>query len=191
MAGKTEICNLALMRLGTGPIESLDDTSKEARALKNCFELARDIVLRGHPWNFAGKRAALARLSAVPAFGYAYAFQLPVDQLRVLGLVDESGKIDPTLDYQIEGNLLLTNQTSASIRYIEKVTDPGRWDALFCSALSARLASEVAYHLTGSAAMKKQMMNEYLVELGQARSIDAQENPPEVYETNPWMDERL
>lgn len=190
MVGKMDICNLALLRLGSLPIESLDEDSKRAITLKNCFDLVRDIVLRGHPWNFATKRAVLARLTEAPLFGYSYAYQLPIDQLRVLGIVDGAGKLDPTLVYEIEGDRLLTNQTSASIKYIQRVSDIGIFDAQFCSALASRLAAEVAYQLTGAAAMKKQMMDEYRYELMEARSIDAQENPPEVYETNDWIEAR-
>lgn len=191
MASETEICNLALMRLGSGPVESLDENSKKAIALRNCFPLVRDIVLRGHPWNFAIQRATLAQISTPPIFGYAYAYQLPADCLRALGLVNTEGTLDPSLTYEIQGTQLLTDEISAGIKYIRQVTAPGQFDAAFCSALASRLASEVAYHLTGSAAMKKQMMDEYKEELREARSIDAQENPAEVYETNDWMDARI
>lgn len=188
---KMEICNLALMRLGAMPILSMDQQCKAAIALKANFDLILLIVLRDHPWNFAEKRASLAQLSEAPLFGYDYAYQLPVDRVRVLGLVGGEDKLDPTLDFKIEGDQLLTNQTSAKIQYIYKVTDPAKFDAKFSSALASRLAAEIAYHLTGAAAMKKQMMAEYLQELADARSIDAQENPPEIYSTNDWMDARI
>jgi hypothetical protein len=134
----------------------------------------------------------LARISEAPLFGYAYAYQLPQNSLRVLGLLSvTSGIIDPTLAYAVEGRQLLTDQASASIKYIEDITNLQILDSRCCSALASRLAAEVAIHLTASPAIKKQMMDEYHYELSVARSIDAQENPPDVYETNDWMDARL
>jgi hypothetical protein len=130
-------------------------------------------------------------LSAAPLFGFAYTYQLPPDRLRILGMVNSAGKLDPTISYSIEGDKLLTDEASARIRYIRRVTEAGGFDEAFASALASRLAAEVAYHITGAAAMKKQMMDEYQAELMAARSIDAQENPPEVFETNEWMDARI
>jgi hypothetical protein len=192
MASQTDICNLALIRLGSLPILSIDDTDKRAVAVRGVWGQVVDIVLRDHPWNFAVRRAKLARLSAAPLFGYAYAYQLPAEQLRVLGLLNvDTGLMDPTLGFEIEGQTLVTDQASASIKYVERVTATGRFDPRFCSALASRLAAEVALHLTGSPAVKKQMMDEYVYELSTARSIDAQENPPEVYREDSWMDARL
>ena len=192
MAAKVDIFNLALMRLGAMPVLSPDDVSKRGEALRSVYDLVRDVVLRDHPWNFATRRASLARLTEAPLFGFAYAYQLEDTVLRVLGLLSaDSGIIDPTLAYAVEGRQLLTDQASASIKYIERITNPQLFDSRFCSALASRLASEVALQLTGSPGIKKQMMEEYHYELSAARSIDAQENPPEVYETNDWMDARL
>lgn len=190
MASETDICNLALVRIGSLPITSMDDGSKRSTALNSIFEMVRDMVLRDHPWNFAVQRATLAQLTEAPAFGYTYAYQLPVDCLRVLGMVGDEDNLDPSLTYKLEGGHLLTDEDSAQIKYIRRVTEVGLYDAGFVSALASRLAAEVAYNLTASAALKEQMMKEYLHERGTAASTDAQEDTPEVYETNSWIDAR-
>jgi hypothetical protein len=191
MAAKIDIFNLTLLRLGSLPILSPDDTSKRAEALRSVYDLVLDIVLRDHPWNFATRRASLALISEAPLFGYAYAFQLPENCLRVLGLLNvDTATIDPMLAFAIEGGQLLTDQASASIKYIERIDNPQLFDSRFCSTLASRLAAEVALQITTSPAIKKQMMDEYHYELSVARSIDAQEYPPEVYESNEWIDAR-
>lgn len=190
MASKTDICNLALIRLGSLPIVSIDDGSKRANALKAIWDQVRDQVLRDHPWNFAIRRATLARLTEAPAFGYAYAYQIPAGCLRVLGMVYDENNIDPTLEYKVEVGLLLTDEETALIKYIHRETDVGLYDANCCSAIAARLAADLAYNLTASAAMKEQMLKEYERELAAAKAVDAQEDTPEVYETNDWIDAR-
>ena len=191
MASKLDICNLALVRLGSLPILSLDDPVKRAQTLKKIFDLVRDIVLRDHPWNFAVRRDTLAQLAEAPAFGYSYAYQLPSGCLRVLGMVGLDENIDTTLEYKLEDQKLLTNESGAQIKYIIRVEDTGLFDSRFCSALASRLAAEAAYQIKASAAMKKQMMDEYRDELSGARSIDAQEDTPEVAVSNPWIEARI
>ena len=191
MASKTDICNLALVRLGEPRILSLDDDSKRANALKSFFDLALDIVLQDHPWNFATRRATLARLTAAPAFGYSYAYQLPSGCLRVLGMVGDGKNVDPTLEYKIEGQQLLTEETAAKIKYILRITETGVFGARFCSLLASRLALEMSYHLVKSPALQGQMMKGYAAELSAAKAIDAQEDTPEVYECNKWLEARL
>lgn len=190
MASQTQICNLAMMRLGEPSIMSIDDESKRAIALKYCWELVRDMVLQDHPWNFAIRRGTLARLSEDPAFGYSYAYQLPSNCLRVLGMVGEDENLDLTLDYKIEGQQLFTNEVAVKLKYILRITDTGLFTPRFCSALASRLAQEVSYHLVKSPALRKQMMTEYQQELSAAKAIDAQEDRPEVYQTNPWIEAR-
>lgn len=190
MASKTDICNLALLRLGEPRILSLDDDSKRAIALKSFFDLALDIVLQDHPWNFAIRRATLAKLTADPAFGYSAAYQLPSGCLRVLGIVGSGQNVDPSLEYKIEGQQLLTNESAAKIKYILRITETGMFGARFCSALASRLALEMSYHLVKSPALQQAMFKSYEAELSAAKGIDAQEDTPEVYQTNPWLEAR-
>jgi hypothetical protein len=194
MASKTDICNLALARLGAENIISIDDDTKRAKTLKAVYDLVRDIVLADHPWNFAITRATLALLTTAPEFGYCYAYQLPTDPfcLRVLGIVgDTAANVDPGIEYKIEGQRLLTNVSPCNIKYIARVTVEGVFTPSFCSALALRLAAEVAYKLTGNASLKGEAMKEYQLELGKAKSQNAQEVTPEAWEDTSWADSRL
>jgi hypothetical protein len=190
MASKTDIGNLALMRLGGPSILSLVDTSKRPIALKTVFDIVLEIVLQDHPWNFAVKRDTLARLSAAPTFGYSYAFQLPSDCLRVLGLVGLDQNVDTTLEYKIEAQQLLTNESTAKLKYISRITDTGKFSPRFCSALAGRLALELSYHLVKSPALQQVIAKGYEEDLRAAKGIDAQEDTPEVYAPNRWVEAR-
>jgi len=194
MASKVDICNLALARLGNENILSIDEDTKRAKTLKAIYDLIRDIVLVNHSWNFASTRVVLARLTEAPSFGYSYVYQLPTDPycLRVLGLVGSNNpNVDPTLEYKIEGRKLLTNESMAQIKYISQVINEGDFSPQFVSVFAYRLAAEVAYKITGNATLKGEIIKEYLLELSKAKSIDAQEDTPEVWESENWAAARI
>jgi len=58
------LCNEALLMLGSKTITALADATDRARLCNQFYNLARQTVLRSHPWNFALKRS---RLSTYPA----------------------------------------------------------------------------------------------------------------------------
>ena len=66
MAGKVEIANRALTKLGAERILLLTDPSKEARVMNAMFDTVMDAELRRHRWKFALKRATLPALVATP-----------------------------------------------------------------------------------------------------------------------------
>lgn len=154
---------------------SLEDASQVARFCKRFYDQTCDEVLRSHPWNFAGKRLALSRLSNNPIFGWTYQYQLPEDFLRLLQLNAYSATEAPRL-YEIEGDRLLTNEGVAQVRYVARVTDPNLFDALFVEALATKIASKLAQPLTGSRQEASALLQAYeRVVAPLARSVDARE----------------
>lgn len=166
MASVVDICNKALSLLGQEAIVSLDDDSPQAFACRLHWPLLRDEILRGHKWNCAAGRANLGRLVQTPAFGFKYYFQLPADCLMVKELV-------PAQDFEVEGNLLLCDSETASIKYIKSETDSTRYDPQLSAAFSFLLASELAYQSTSSASLSGGMASEGNKKLGDAKASDA------------------
>lgn len=160
MADITQICNLALGKLGAERIMSIEDSSQPARFCKLFYEQTRDEMLQAHAWNFANKRAILSRLSDAPVFGWGCQYQLPVDCLRVLQLNGFEPSQAPG-NFVIEGNRLLTDQDSAQILYIAQVTDSTVFSAMFVEALAAKLAFKLAKPLTGSATLAQEHLQEF------------------------------
>jgi hypothetical protein len=128
--------------------------------------------LRSHPWNCALRRATLAQESDTPSFGYAYQYILPTDPycLRVLQMETEVEQ------FKVEGRKLLTDESTAKILYIGRVTDPEEFDSLLVDTLSARIAVEFAFNITGSRTLQADMFDLYNRKLALARSFDAQES---------------
>ena len=190
MATVVGICNRALSYLKAQPITSLTDGTESARIVSRVYDYLRDELLRAHPWNFATKRAALARLSTTPAWGYDYQFALPTDCLRVLAAVgsDET----EISDFKIESRNLLTNEEAVYLLYVYRVTDPAQYDALFSAALSYRIISEIAYELTSSTAAAEASEKMFDRRISEARGVDAREGTPEtVYRPTTWYAARF
>ena len=49
----TDICNIALSRLGQAAINDIEEHSRDAIACRAHFESVRDSLLRSHAWGFA------------------------------------------------------------------------------------------------------------------------------------------
>ena len=132
MATEVSICSNALRRLGDDPITSLTDDTERARLCNAFYADARDACLRSHPWNFAITRASLAQLSATPVYGFDYQFALPTDPfcLRVLAMEFED-YVFKVENLSTQGRVLLTDQETAKIIYIARVTDTTLFDSLF------------------------------------------------------------
>lgn len=159
-SGETNICNLALGRLGSSRILDISENSAEARACALQYPVVRDELLRMHRWNFATDRATLTALVSAPAFGWAKQFTLPIDCLHVNQLNGWEENSEPR-KWEIEGKYLLTDESAAQIRYTKRVTDPAQFDALFVSAFSCILAARIAKDVTGSATMGSEALQEF------------------------------
>jgi hypothetical protein len=176
MATEVSICSNALRRLGDNPITSLTDDTERARLCNSFYADARDAVLRLHPWNFAITRTSLAQLSDTPSYGFAYQYSLPTNPycLRVLAMEYED-YIFKVENYSTQGRVLLTDQSSAKILYVAKITDTTQFDALFVDVLTAKLALDLCYPITNSVSLQDKMQKLYQLKLSDARSIDGQE----------------
>lgn len=160
MADETSIANLALAKLGISPIMALSDDSKQAQFANRFFAQTRDEVLSSHRWNFAMRRATLNRLATAPDFEWEFAYQLPVDCLRVVQLNGYEPN-EPQGEFAIESDQLFTDAEEAQVRYIARVTDGSFYPALFTQALATMLASRLAGPLTGSRELPSVMLEEY------------------------------
>lgn len=178
---ETEICNAALGRIGAStllPNATVYDAAqaKELAVVTSAYGLTRDRLLRSHPWNFAMKRVVITKDATAPAFGWAYRFALPSDNLRVVKCngheVDEADR-----QWEVEGTWLLANEEEAAVTYVYRVTTTTLFDALFTQALIVLLASEIAGQLTRGADMRAGLLEEYeRLVAPLARRVDANES---------------
>ena len=143
------ICILALDHLNQDQVTDIDTpiSSREVVCAR-WYDNVRRALLRSHVWNFAKARDQLARNAIAPAFGYADAYDLPADFIRLLFIGDDSIN-DYRGRFEIDGKQILINDDNGlDIGYIKSVTDVTKFDALFVDLFALKLAIRMAYKFT-------------------------------------------
>ena len=121
---------------------------------------------------------------------YGYQYVMPPDCLRILKLPNlaASKESDQGVQYQREGNWSYCDQDDSSIRYIKREEDPTRWDALLRAVVALRLATEIAFQITGKESQVK-LLNDQLGQfLATARVVAMNEDSEGTPELERWED---
>lgn len=183
MASVTQICNMSLGRLGAKRITDytdVTDTKPEAIQCRLHYEQTRDALLRSHWWRFARSRKVLSADAGFDDDEWDYAYNLPADFIRFIGIWDESksGRAT-TYSAVIEGTQILSNESSMAIWYVKKITDPAKFDPLFTEVLVLQLALKMSMPLLGGATGAEKIRQSLEIELARTmsrvRMVDKQE----------------
>ncbi len=168
MATELEVQNQALYRCGAEPIASASDDVERARVVASSWPFVREEVLRSHSWNCTTERVVLTPSVTAPVWGYATAYDLPADCLRVM-------EADTAYEWRVEGRQVVTQGSGdLNIRY-QKDLAPDDWDASLTIAVVLRLAAEIVERVTDSTTKREALIAEYDAWIRQARQADAQE----------------
>lgn len=179
---KTDICNLALSRIGAKVVTTAEITADTATTAAHCnrhYEQTRDALLRSHNWRFATERASLV-VGSDPT-DYDHSYKLPNDFLALQTIYD-SDESDLVFRYQydIQGTLILTNEDSCDIEYIKRITDVTKFDPLFVEVFVLSLALKLVMPLAQDRALYKEIKEELYGELmPRVRAMDKQETNTE------------
>lgn len=196
---EVEICNNALLLIGDQSITSFEEANQRAFLCKIFYPATRNEILTEHPWNFSIVRSgSLARLGDDPAFGFTARYQLPVVP-KVLRVIDvfrpgdpAPGKISTTriLDWRVEGDAILTNESTQQILFIAEITDPNKFSSSFREVLEQKLAFKLSYPLTKKLPLQKMWDDTWKLTLRRNKSADGQESSGSVVESNELLDVR-
>lgn len=173
MVTKVTICSDAALLVGSPPISDLTDDTTEARLTSNLFEMVRDELLRYHPWSFAVKRVELSPISTPPPYGFKYIFNCPFDMLRLLSI--DSTEI--CTDFALENRKILTNISSVKLRYVYRNEDAASWAPDFVSIVTYELASQIAYPIAKSDALRQTLAQQAQYKLMLAKANNGMELP--------------
>jgi hypothetical protein len=186
MASQTDICNIALQKLGAGKIVSISEDSRIARSCLTAYTHCLEKELRTHPWRFAIQRASLAEDATPPDWGKAASYELPTDFLRLLSPYPEDNIND--LDYEIEGRKIYSDEGSPLyIRYIARTTDPNLMDAAFRDVLACSMADQMCEELTQSNSKKASIAADKALAIKEARRANAIESISSVPPEDEWV----
>lgn len=139
---ETSICNMALDELGANRIKATvdNDTSLEAIKCRLHYEPTRDALEQLVPWRFTRGRETLTEDTETPDFQWDTQFVLPTDYLAMKSIYEGRFSDENIRSYDLEGDLLLTNDTTVELRYIKKVTDVSKFSPLFLQVFILQLA---------------------------------------------------
>lgn len=175
-ATKVSVCNEALNLIGAQSIQSFDDGTSNAIRCATLYDSTRKSLLRMHPWSCAKKRAQLAPVSTHPAFGYAHAFPLPRDFIRLY----DTGSVN----FEIEDRHILSNLSVINLIYVYDNDNEDTWDSLLRECMIYYMASKLAKAITGGNAEGDSSWQKLQVTLKQARAINAQERPSQDFSSD-------
>lgn len=187
----TEICNVGLIVIGHSPVADFaTEPGEVGRVLRASYELLRDEMLSDYPWNFAMKRAALAKGAVAPTGGYfTAAFPLPADYLTLRQVGDS---VNDRIEHQIElvadvRSIVCNEGAPLQIRYTARVTDTALFHPSFVQALGARIGAHCAPKLRGDLQARQLAVAELELWIRKARAADAIEQSPAVLEEDEWV----
>jgi hypothetical protein len=188
---KVSICNQALSKIKIDSIMALTENSRQARECNLLFEDTLSEALTMRAWNFATTRVNLAQLVTAPLSVYTYKYQLPVDCLQVLEVIDTSSNLSGyKIEYKIEGRELLCDCAACQIMYIKNVTDMSELSPLFRAYLTTRLAYELSFPLNSILTLKDRLEKEMMMRLSDAKISDGMEISPKMKVTSTVIDVR-
>ncbi|KHM51603.1 hypothetical protein SAMN02745671_01694 [Anaerovibrio lipolyticus DSM 3074] len=190
--GKTEICNIALRRIGVRPVNNVEtDVSTPATELKAVWSLAVHSVLRGAEWNFARKIIPLAELNEEKVLGWDYLYRYPNDCAALWAIEDENSirsgdlkhKWESVLSPETNQQAIATDCPQAYGRYTALVEDPTKWDSQFVDCLGWRLAMDVCQALASDTGLFNKCSQMYAACLSAAQTANKTEkyNDEEIY----------
>lgn len=177
-----DICNNALIRIGSKTITSLTDGDKVANACNTIYTQSRDSLLRQHLWNFSIKRTQLAAEETTPSFGFNYSYPLPADFIRIKELDNSLSR------YKIEQGKLLTDDSEVKLVYVSRIEDVAKFDPLFVEALSLILAQKLSYILIGSNGREQALKEELQKILFLAKQVDGQDDTPDSLNASTFLE---
>jgi len=178
--GEVTICNLALARIGATAITALTDTTLEGVQCNLHYAATRDALLRSHAWRFALAWVDLVEYEDGDPDPWAYEYTLPADFLRFVSTEP------PPTPFEIDGQLLRTDEDSMRIHYVRQETDPDNFDPLFIEALVVSLAAKICMPLLHDKVLQQQLADELPGAISRARLANMQESKPQTKTT--WLD---
>jgi hypothetical protein len=121
------ICSQALLLLGANEITSFSDGTAPSAICNKLYPRVKSQTLGMYPWSFTLKKTQLGQLTSTPTNVYSKEYQLPTDMFlgvpRAVYASLSTGNLPKITDYEIQGDKLLTNETTIVIDYQQLVAE--------------------------------------------------------------------
>ena len=173
-----EIASNALLLIGDNAISAFTESTGGIIA-ERLYDDLLDDLLTSHHWRFATKKQLLNQLVTAPINGFAHAFQIPTDCLKII-------TINYSVPYEINGDQIHCNITPIEADYIFRPSEPS-FPAWFVKALEYRLASELAMPVTEATTRAEFYAAQYRSQVDKAMGLDSQQRPNVAIRNNPFL----
>ena len=176
------IANNALVRINMPILQTLDEATNTAMLCTQMIPTVVKNVLGQYDWHSARKRVKLAPLRDDPLFGYAHAFQIPPDNVRII-------KVETCLPWTREGNRIYADEDMLKLVYTAYPATPDALDPLVVDAITTQLAAQLAVSLTADSAITSLLYQEAEQKLQRAKLQEDQGEPDIKPSLHSWSKE--
>ncbi len=193
MTGDTSvtICNAALIALGEDLIVALTDQTKRAYLCNARYDAVRRDVLRRRPWSCAKAQAQIAASVTGPSFGYANAFALPTDFLRLWDVEGDNDATTSDYPWELVGAFIQTDDDGPiNLNYVSDLQNTAQMDSLLVQCISLALAADICVALTQSQDKREKLLMELEQKLSEGALVTSQENSPKEWDEDVWLRSR-
>lgn len=180
---------MALQRVGASRITSIDDGTEESNACAAIYDIVVEEVISAVAWSAATIRVALAQTTTTPVYGYDYEYQLPVDP-KCLRVLEIEGDTSSSIDYRIEEDKLVCDETTVNIKYLGLLTSADSFGPFITKCVVSRLAWELSYKFSGVASQQAAMEARYERDLEQMAAADAIQGSADILPTGSYLLDR-
>lgn len=148
------ICSQALLLLGANQITSFSDGTAPSSICSVLYPRIKSQTLGLYHWSFSLSKTVLSKLATTPTNFYTYAYQLPTDMFLGVPRVvytSTSTSAPNTTEYEIQGNQLLTNQSTIVVDYQKLISEqemPSYFIQLLIYQMTWHLAEPVTDQIT-------------------------------------------
>ena len=181
ISSSTEVCNLALLKVNQNTISSYDDDdSPQAQLCRYVYDQSRQSLLYQYPWSFATKEDTLSKLVNIASINYTFAYSLPEDFLRLIGVYDGSNRelIAVTAykpAYEIQSGRLLTDVSECKLKYTSDLEIVSRMSPLFIDAMVCDVSIRITKVFNDSSAYLQQLEQDFNITFEKAKIEDARQ----------------
>lgn len=183
-----DLINYALRQLSIDPIGSIDEQSKEAKIMKDTFQLSKECILRDYVFDWAHKAEKLVRYADADA-GY----QQPADCIKVIGLGTDCQYCCCSSDFKnlvaythrfsirkVNGRLYIETCCPGYdiLHFIYNNQNYNDMPSDLFELMCTKLASDTAFFLTGNLSLAQYLEAKVLRLLSEVRRHEGAERKP-------------
>lgn len=206
MASPVQVCNRALSRIGIDQlIEDLNDPNNRAQACLQHYDDCRIEMLQDFPWGFSQRVVQLAEVNGVTVPGWRFAYRYPTNCLQAHVVTDSAGGRGSTgnifrdvWNYDLPGEfvtrvpfsimadpvtpgarIIVTDLEEAYLWHTVDVADINQFPPLARSALSWKIAGEIALVLRADTRLHQNAVQQYVWAVSQAQVGSQLEGVPD------------